>query len=417
MRALLMAMFEAAVATARPELCVPPNLPEPPKGRLIVTGAGKAAAAMAQAVEQHWDGPLEGSVVTRYGYGAATSRIQVLEAAHPVPDAAGEAAAQHMIALARSAGPDDLVLFLLSGGGSALLAAPAEGLTLADKQALTKALLACGATIHEINCVRKHLSAVKGGRLAASVHPARLLTLAISDVPGDDPAVIASGPTVADPTTFADARAILDKYGVQPPDAVARHLKAAAEETPKAGDPRLSNSDFRMIARPAEMLAAAAREAEAAGYRTILLGDDLEGEARTVGAEHAALSLEHARSDEKVAILSGGELTVTITGAGRGGPNREYALALALAFQGNPKLSAIACDTDGADGAPKPDGTDVAGAIIGPDTLQRAGEKGLNGAARLADNDAGGFFDALGDAVVCGPTRTNVNDLRAILVN
>jgi hydroxypyruvate reductase len=417
MRALLMAMFEAAVATARPELCVPPNLPEPPKGRLIVTGAGKAAAAMAQAVEQHWDGPLEGSVVTRYGYGAATSRIQVLEAAHPVPDAAGEAAAQHMIALARSAGPDDLVLFLLSGGGSALLAAPAEGLTLADKQALTKALLACGATIHEINCVRKHLSAVKGGRLAASVHPARLLTLAISDVPGDDPAVIASGPTVADPTTFADARAILDKYGVQPPDAVARHLKAAAEETPKAGDPHLSNSDFRMIARPAEMLAAAAREAEAAGYRTILLGDDLEVEARTVGAEHAALSLEHARSDEKVAILSGGELTVTITGAGRGGPNREYALALALAFQSNPKLSAIACDTDGADGAPKPDGTDVAGAIIGPDTLQRAAEKGLDGAARLADNDAGGFFDALGDAVVCGPTRTNVNDLRAILVN
>ena len=412
-----MGLFEAAVATARPELCVPPNLPEPPKGRLIVTGAGKAAAAMAQAVEQHWDGPLEGSVVTRYGYGAATSRIQVLEAAHPVPDAAGEAAAQHMIALARSAGPDDLVLFLLSGGGSALLAAPAEGLTLAHKQALTKALLACGATIHEINCVRKHLSAVKGGRLAASVHPARLLTLAISDVPGDDPAVIASGPTVADPTTFADARAILDKYGVQPPEAIARHLKAAAEETPKPGDPRLETSDFCMIARPAEMLAAAAKEAEAAGYRTIVLGDDLEGEARTVGAAHATLALEQARSDEKVAILSGGELTVTITGAGRGGPNREYALALALAFQGDPKLAAIACDTDGADGAPQPDGTDVAGVIIGPDTLERAGEKGLDGAARLADNDAGGFFEALGDAVICGPTRTNVNDLRAILVN
>jgi hydroxypyruvate reductase len=392
-------------------------LPEPPKGRLIVTGAGKAAAAMAQAVEQHWDGPLEGSVVTRYGYGAATERIQVLEAAHPVPDAAGAAAAQHMIALAHSAGPDDLVLFLLSGGGSALLAAPAEGLTLADKQAITKALLACGATIHEINCVRKHLSAVKGGRLAASVHPARLLTLAISDVAGDDPAVIASGPTVADPTTFADAQAILDKYDVQPPEAIARHLKAAAEETPKAGDPRLATSEFRMIARPAEMLAAAAREAEAAGYRTILLGDDLEGEARTIAAEHAALALEQARSDEKVAILSGGELTVTITGAGRGGPNREYALALALAFQGNPKLAAIACDTDGADGAPKADGTDVAGALIGPDTLERAGEKGLDGAARLADNDAGGFFEALGDAVVCGPTRTNVNDLRAILVN
>jgi hydroxypyruvate reductase len=417
MGGLLMTMFEAAVATARPELCVPPNLPEPPKGRLIVTGAGKAAAAMAQAVEQHWDGPLEGSVVTRYGYGAATERIQVLEAAHPVPDAAGAAAAQHMIALAHSAGPDDLVLFLLSGGGSALLAAPAEGLTLADKQAITKALLACGATIHEINCVRKHLSAVKGGRLAASVHPARLLTLAISDVAGDDPAVIASGPTVADPTTFADAQAILDKYDVQPPEAIARHLKAAAEETPKAGDPRLATSEFRMIARPAEMLAAAAREAEAAGYRTILLGDDLEGEARTIAAEHAALALEQARSDEKVAILSGGELTVTITGAGRGGPNREYALALALAFQGNPKLAAIACDTDGADGAPKADGTDVAGALIGPDTLERAGEKGLDGAARLADNDAGGFFEALGDAVVCGPTRTNVNDLRAILVN
>ncbi len=410
-------MFDRAVAVSQPAHCVPANLPVRPTGRTVVVGFGKAAAAMARAVEEHWPGRLSGLVVTRYGHAVPCRAIEVVEAAHPVPDAAGRAAAARIMAMVGALSADDLVVCLISGGGSALLALPAPGLTLEDKQAVNVALLKSGATISEMNCVRKHLSAVKGGRLAAAAFPARVVTLAISDVPGDDPAVIASGPTVADPTTFADARAILDNYGVQPPEAIARHLKAAAEETPKPGDPRLETSDFRMIARPAEMLAAAAKEAEAAGYRTVVLGDDLEGEARTLAAEHAALALDQARSDEKVAILSGGEATVTITGTGRGGPNREYALALALAFQDNPKLAAIACDTDGADGAPQPDGTDVAGAIIGPDTLERAGEMGLDGAARLADNDAGGFFEALGDAVICGPTRTNVNDLRAILVN
>ncbi|MEE8272247.1 MAG: glycerate kinase [Alphaproteobacteria bacterium] len=416
-RALLMRLFETAVATARPEICVPAHLPAAPKGRLIVIGAGKAAAAMARAVEDHWDGPLSGAVVTRYGYGVPTERIEVLEAAHPVPDAAGEAAARRMIALARDAGPDDLLLFLLSGGGSALMAAPAPGVSLADKQALTKALLASGATIHEINVIRRHLSSVKGGRLAAAAHPAPIVTLAISDVAGDDPAAIACGPTVADSTTFADATAIVAKYRIAPTEAVARHLSEAAEESLKPGDPRLATATYHLIARPAGMLAAAAREAEAAGYRPVVLGDALEGEARAVAADHAARALDQARSGAPVAILSGGELTVTITGTGRGGPNREYALALALALGGDPRVAAIACDTDGADGAPGSDGADVAGAIVGPDTLARAAERSVDGAAHLADNDAGGFFERLGDAVVTGPTRTNVNDFRAVLVN
>jgi len=415
-RDLLRRLFDTAVATARPENCVPKYLPPAPNGRLIVTGAGKAAAAMAKALEDHWRGPVSGAVVTRYGYELPTQRIEVLTASHPVPDAAGEAAARRMIDLARSAGPDDLVLFLLSGGGSALLAAPAPGLTLADKQAVTRALLASGATIGEINCVRRHLSAIKGGRLAALAYPARLLTLAISDVPGDDPAAIASGPTVADPTTFADAGAIIEKYAISPPQAITRHLQAAEDETPKPGDPRLRSAEFKMIARPAEMLAAAAAEAERAGYRVVNLGDALEGEARVIAADHAARALAHAVAGEKVAILSGGELTVTIAGAGRGGPNREYALALALALAGDERITAIACDTDGADGAPDPNGADVAGAIIGPDTLSRAAALGLNGEKYLADNDAGGFFETLGDAVMTGPTRTNVNDFRAILV-
>ena len=415
---LLRRLFNTALATARPENCVPDFLPPAPKGRLIVVGAGKAAAAMAKALEDRWQGPISGAVVTRYGYEMRTDRIEVLTAAHPVPDAAGEAAARRMIDLARSAGPDDLVLFLLSGGGSALLAAPAPGLTLADKQAVTRALLASGATIGQINCVRRHLSAIKGGRLAAHAFPAPILTLAISDVPGDDPAAIASGPSVADATTFADARAILEKYAISPPPAVARHLQAAKDETPKPGDKRLELAEFRMIARPAEMLAAAAGEAERAGYRVINLGDKLEGEARVIAADHAALALRHAETGEKIAILSGGELTVTVTGAGRGGPNREYALALALslALAGDEAITAIACDTDGADGAPGSDGADVAGAVIGPHTLARAAALGLDGEKCLADNDAGSFFQTLGDSVMTGPTRTNVNDLRVILV-
>jgi hydroxypyruvate reductase len=413
---LLRRLFDTAVATARPENCVPEHLPPMPNGRLIVTGAGKAAAAMARALEEHWHGPMAGAVVTRCGYEVPTDRIEVLTAAHPVPDAASEAAARRMIDLARSAGPDDLVLFLLSGGGSALLAAPAPGLRLADKQAVTKSLLASGATIGEINCVRRHLSAIKGGRLATLAHPARILTLAISDVPGDDPAAIASGPTVADPTTFADARAIIDKYAISPPRAVKSLLETAADETPKPGDPRLQSAKFKMIARPAEMLAAAASEAERAGYRVVNLGDALEGEARVIAADHAALALGHADAGEKVAILSGGELTVTLAGNGRGGPNREYALALALALAGDERIAAIACDTDGADGAPGPDGADIAGAIIGPHTLSKAASLGIDGEKCLADNDAGRFFETLSDAVLTGPTQTNVNDFRAILV-
>lgn len=416
-RELLRRVFDAAVATARPEVCVPKYLPQPPKGRLIVTGAGKAAAAMAQALEAHWDGPMSGTVVTRHGYALPTKQIEVLEAGHPVPDEASERAAQHMLDLARSAGPDDLVLFLLSGGGSALMAAPAPDLRLSDKQAVTRALLKSGATITEINCVRRHLSAIKGGRLAVAAHPAPIVTLAISDVPGDDPEAIASGPTVADPSTFADARSILAKYRIDGPEPVIRHLQAAEDETPKPGDARLANADYRMIARPAEMLAAAEAELTKAGYRTVMLGDDLEGEARTVGAEHADLAQRLAGEGGRAAILSGGELTVTIRGEGRGGPNREYALALAIALGGDPRIAAIACDTDGADGAPGADGGDVAGAIIVADTLARAKALGRDAIASLADNDAGGFFEALGDAVVTGATQTNVNDFRCILID
>jgi hydroxypyruvate reductase len=297
------------------------------------------------------------------------------------------------------------------------MAAPAPGLTLADKQAVTKALLASGATITEINCVRRHLSTIKGGRLAAAAYPARLLTLAISDVPGDDPEAIASGPTVADPSTFLDARAILEKYAIDGPGSVTRHLKAAQNETPKPGDPLLDHAEYRLIARPAEMLAAAAAELEKSGYRVETLGDALEGEARDVGSSHAALARSAADTGARTAILSGGELTVTISGAGRGGPNREYALALALALDGDPRITAIACDTDGADGAPAADGRDVAGAVVLPDTIERARALGLNITALLADNDAGGFFERLGDAVITGGTQTNVNDFRCILVN
>jgi hydroxypyruvate reductase len=416
LRGLLRRLFDLAVATARPEICVPQYLPPAPAGRLIVTGAGKAAAAMAQALEANWDGPIFGSVVTRHGYSLPTRHVQVLEAGHPVPDEGSEQAARKMLELARSAGPDDLVLFLLSGGGSALMAAPADGLTLADKQAVTKALLASGATITEINCVRRHLSAIKGGRLAVAAHPAPIITLAISDVPGDDPEAIASGPTVADPSTFADARAILEKYNIDQPLSVLSHLKEARDETAKAGDPGLESAEFRMIARPAEMLEAAKIELDQAGYTTVLLGDSLEGEARDVAGSHAALAKKHADEGGRTAILSGGELTVTITGKGRGGPNREYALALALALDSDPRIAAMACDTDGADGAAGTDGGDVAGGVITPDTLSRAQAAGLDAADRLADNDAGGFFERLGDAVITGPTQTNVNDFRCILI-
>ncbi len=414
-RALLRALFDAALTAADPLQAVPRHLPEPPAGRTIVVGAGKAAAAMAKAVENKWPGPLEGLVVTRYGHGLDCRHIEVVEAAHPVPDAAGRRAAERILERVRGLTPEDLVLCLISGGGSALLAQPAPELSLEDKQAVARELLACGADIAEMNCIRKHLSAIKGGRLAAAAAPATVVTLAISDVPGDDPAVIASGPTVPDPTTFAEARAILEKYAIEPPPAVARHLAAASEETPKPGDPRLTGADFRMVARPQDALEAAAAAAEAAGVAPLILGDAIEGEAREVARVMAGIAAQAARHGQPTrppcVLLSGGETTVTLRGRGRGGRNAEFLLALAVALDGHPGVHAIACDTDGIDGS-----EDNAGALIGPDTLARAAAQGLDAKARLANNDAYGLFEALGDLVVTGPTLTNVNDFRAILV-
>ena len=407
-RALLRRLLEAAIESAQPAHCLPPHLPEPPAGRSVVVGAGKAAAAMARAVEDHWDGALEGLVVTRYGHSVPTRAIDVVEAAHPVPDAGGRAAAARILAEAEALGADDLALCLISGGGSALLTLPAPGIALADKQAVTGALLRSGAAIGEINCVRKHLSAIKGGRLGAACQPARVVSLLISDVPGDDPAVIGSGPTVPDPTTFADARAVLRKYGIDQPAAVIRHLEQGREETPKQGDPRLAGAEARIVATPAMALAAAADAARKAGYAPVVLGDALEGEARVLARDHAALALAAAPG---TVLLSGGEATVTVTGSGRGGPNAEYALALALALDGAPGIFAIACDSDGIDGT-----EDNAGALVTPDTGARARAAGEDAAARLAANDAYAFFAALGDLVMTGPTLTNVNDFRAILV-
>jgi hydroxypyruvate reductase len=408
----LRTLFDAAVARASPDICVPPNLPAPPRGRTVVVGAGKAAASMARAVEAHWPGPLDGLVVTRYGHGAPTRFIEVVEAGHPMPDAAGEDAARRIVERARDLTPDDLVLALISGGGSALLTLPAPGLSLADKQAVNRALLKCGAAIGEINCVRKHLSAVKGGRLALAAYPARVVSLIISDVPGDDPATVASGPTVPDATTLADANAILVKYGIVPPPAVAAHLADPASETPKPGDPRFAHVENRAISTAKASLEAAAEVARKAGVTPIVLGDAIEGEASQVAADHARLAVERVRtSTGPIVLISGGETSVTVKGNGRGGRNAEYLLALAIALGAHPAIHAIACDTDGIDGT-----EDNAGAIIGPDTLARAAALGLDARALLTDNDAYGFFSALGDLVVTGPTRTNVNDFRAILV-
>ncbi|WP_119421739.1 glycerate kinase type-2 family protein [Desertibaculum subflavum] len=410
-RELLRSLFDAAVAAADPAVCVPAHLPARPGGRVIVVGAGKASAAMAAAVEQAWGPPLEGLIVTRYGHAVPTRWIEVVEASHPVPDAAGAAAARRILQRVDGLGVEDFVLCLISGGGSALLALPAPGLTLADKQAVTTALLRSGANIGEMNAVRKHLSAIKGGRLAAAAHPARLLTLMISDVPGDDPATIASGPTVPDPTTFAEARAILAKYGIAAPAPVVAHLERMAEESPKPGDPRLAAATARIVASPALSLAAAADRARAAGYDVDLLGDALEGEARELGRAHAGLALKAAAAGRRVAILSGGETTVTVRGRGRGGRNSEYLLGLTLALSEAVGIHALAADTDGIDGS-----EDNAGAFAAPDTLARARARGIDPAARLAENDAYGVFAVLGDLLVTGPTRTNVNDFRAILV-
>jgi glycerate 2-kinase len=419
-RAFLKNLLDAAIAAAMPATALPPHLPPPPRGRTIVVGAGKAAAAMAQAVEQHWRGPLSGLVVTRHGYGAPCRHIEVIEASHPVPDAAGAEAARRILEAVSGLGPDDLVLFLASGGGSALMALPAAGISLADKQAVTRALLTCGAAIGEINCVRKHLSAIKGGRLAVAARPARIVTLAISDVAGDDPAVIASGATVADPTSYADARAILTKYRIEPPPAVARRFAEAKDETPKPGDPRLAGADYILIATPGQSLAAAAAAARRAGVTPLVLSDSIEGEAREVALVHAGIARSAASGRVAMGetalplpavILSGGEATVTISGNGKGGPNSEFVLALALALKGHAQIHALAADTDGIDGS-----EDNAGARAGPDTLDRAAALRLDLAARLADNDSHGAFAALGDLVVTGPTRTNVNDFRALLV-
>jgi glycerate 2-kinase len=419
-RAFLRALFDAALGAADPALALPPHLPAPPLGRTVVVGAGKAAAAMARAVEDHWPGPLAGLVITRYGHGVRCQRIDVVEASHPVPDAAGADAAARILASVRGLGPDDLVLFLASGGGSALMALPAPGVTLDDKQQVTRALLKSGATISEINCVRKHLSAIKGGRLAAAAAPARVVTLAISDVPGDDPATIASGPTVPDPTTFAEARSILAKYAIAPPAAVTQHLAAAREETPKPGDPRLTRSEFTLVATPRRALEAAATTARRAGVLPIVLGDAIEGEARDVALVHAGIARQAVAGKlilgerplpAPLVLLSGGETTVTVRGSGRGGRNAEFLLALAVALAGEPRVFALACDTDGIDGS-----EDNAGAMVAPDTVARATALGIDLKARLADNDAYTAFLALRDLVVTGPTRTNVNDFRAILV-
>ncbi|MFO1136699.1 MAG: glycerate kinase [Rhodoblastus sp.] len=422
-RKILRKLFDAAVAAAHPAGLLARHLPEPPEGRIVLLGAGKAAGSMIAAAEAHYldalglpRDRLTGLGVARQGYGCATRVAPVLEAGHPVPDQAGVDATARILELARAAGPDDLVIALLSGGGSANWIAPAGALTLAEKQALTRALLRSGAVIGEINCVRKHLSRIKGGRLAALARPARLVSLAISDVPRDEPSAIASGPTTPDPTTLADARAIVAKYGIDLPASARALLEDPAMETPKPGDPLFADARFTIIARPADSLAAAAAAARTAGYEPVSLGADVEGEAREVAGAHAGMAKKLAAEGRRAALLSGGELTVTIRGQGRGGPNQEYALALALALDGASGIAALAGDTDGTDGGGGA-ATDPAGAFVDATTLARAREKGLDPAAMLADNDSTGFFAALDDLLRPGPTLTNVNDLRAVLID
>ncbi len=414
-REQLHALFQLAVEAAQPARVMAGHLPPPPAGRTVVIGAGKASAAMAQALERHWSGPLEGLVVTRHGHAVPCEQIQIVEAAHPVPDAASEAVARRMLALVSGLSEQDLVIALISGGGSALLSLPAPGIDLADKQAVNRALLRSGACIRDMNTLRKHISAIKGGRLAVACAPARLETLLISDVPGDDPADIASGPTIADPSTFADARDVVRRLGLDLPPAVRAHLEKAEQESPKPGDPRLARSSHRLVASPQLSLEAAARRAREMGLATMILGDSLEGEAREVARAHAGIARQVRRHGQPLAppclLLSGGETTVTLRGGGRGGRNAEFALALALELDGASGIHAIACDTDGIDGS-----EDNAGALIDPHSLSRARAAGLDPAAHLADNDAYSLFAATGDLVVTGPTLTNVNDFRAILI-
>lgn len=417
-REFLRSLFDAAIASAQAALCIPAHLPEPPKGRVLVIGAGKASAAMAQAVEASWRGPkekLSGLVVTRYGYRVPCQHIEIVEAAHPVPDAAALVAAERMLQLVSNLHEDDLVLCLISGGGSSLLTLPAAGLSLQDKQSLNQELLRCGAPIHEMNTVRRHLSAIKGGRLAAACHPAQVLTLLISDVPGDDPIHIASGPTVADPTTCADALDIVRRYGIHLPTAARNHLESGRGESIKPNDPRLARAQWRMIATPQQALEAAAQVARSAGIQAYILGDALEGEAREVGKVLAGIALQAAHHGQPFqtpcVLLSGGETTVTLRGQGKGGRNVECLLAMGLALNGHPRIHALAGDTDGVDGQ-----EEIAGALLTPDSLARAWALGIKPQDALVNNDGHGFFSALGDSVVTGPTLTNVNDFRAVLV-
>ena len=414
-RRLLLDMFQAAVNAAAPALCVPAHLPPRPKGRTIVVGAGKAAASMAAAVEAHWRGPIEGLVVTRYGHGVPCRHIEVVEASHPVPDEAGSLAARRILDKVSGLTADDLVLVLISGGGSALLALPADGISLADKQAINRALLKSGAHIAEMNTVRKHLSAIKGGRLAVAAAPAPVVTLMISDVPGDDLSVIASGPTVPVVSTRSDALLVLAKYGIAIPAGVARHLNDEASETPKPGDPRFSNVTNRLVAASQISLEAAAKVARDAGLPAMILGNAIEGEARDVGIVHAGIARQCGDWGQPLEIpcvlISGGETTVTVRGRGKGGRNAEFLLSLGIAAEGRNGIWAIAADTDGIDGSEC-----NAGAILTPDMLLRAKHAGIDVGTRLADNDAYTVFATLNDLVVTGPTLTNVNDFRAILV-
>ena len=415
-RQLLLDLYTSAVNAVSAEKCLPAFLPPPPaQGRTLVIGAGKGAAAMAKTVEDHWQGPLSGLVVTRYGHGADCQRIEVVEAAHPVPDEAGRAAAGRIMEMVKGLTENDLVLCLISGGGSSLLALPAEGISLEQKQSINKALLKSGAAISEMNCVRKHLSAIKGGRLALACAPAKVVTLLISDVPGDDPGVIASGPTLPDPGSCADALAILRKYQITVPENIVSHLESGAGETPKPDDTRFTGHSHHVIATAQEALQAAAATARAAGITPYILSDEIEGEARDVALVHAAIARQvalHGQPFQKPCVLiSGGETTVTVRGSGRGGRNAEFLLSLAVALDGCPDIHAIACDTDGIDGS-----EDNAGAIYASDSMQRAAALSLRARSMLENNDGYGFFSALNDLVVSGPTRTNVNDFRAILI-
>ena len=422
-RTFLDGLFRTAIEAAHPSACLPPHLPAPPaKGRLILLAGGKAAGSMTEVAERHYldagfpAARLIGLAVTRHGYGRPTRQIEVVEAGHPVPDAAGLAAAQRTLEIADSATADDVVLVLMSGGASANWIAPTNGLTFAEKQTVTRALLRSGANIGEMNTVRKHLSRIKGGRLTKRAQPARVITLSISDVPGDDPAVIGSGPTVPDPSTLADARAIVAKYKLELPEAVARVLNDPANESPKPNDPIFASTDYKLVARPVDAFRAAEAAVRAAGYECIMLGDRVEGEAREVAAAQAQRALSLQKEGRKAVILSGGELTVTIRGQGRGGPNQEYALALVAALNGAPGIAALAGDTDGTDGGGG-SATDPAGAAVDATSLARAKALGLDPAAFLANNDSTGFFSKMGDLVETGPTCTNVNDFRAIVVD